>query len=598
MVDNEQDSKAEKFLGAVVLTPIIPSLQIIINQFQIIDGQQRLTTLQIILAVFRDFLNKTIKTNENECRDIKIFAEKCEKLTANERNTIEKNLRLKILPTNSDRNIFEEVMYAKSSDSIEEKHPRIHKKYTKNKYEPRPTFVEAYLFFAKKIENIFFDKKSNDNCNSNSFEENMKKIHKVIFEKILLIVITLEEKDDPQIIFETLNARGMSLLPSDLIKNFIFLQCARKKQNIESIYKNYWLDYDERLVEIPFKKEKRFWKVDERQGRSKRTRLDLFMQHYLQYKSGQYVDSGRLYENFRLWWGKKDRDTIEELQEIRRHSDVFANFFIPGDEKRIDLFIKRIKILDTNTIYSILLLLLVNGKERIPNGELDGIIVDLESYLIRRMICGLGTKNYNRFFLSMLKNLRNVKEITRKEIQKLLLDGDGESVRWPNEKDFALAWKEKPVYDIIKTNRCRMVLFAIERYMEEQKKESRILNKNLTIEHVLPQSWENSPDWQIAENERNFIQIKDMSERENRNILLHTFGNLTLLTQKLNSEVSNGSYSAKRKAINEESGLNLNIYFRTKSSNEWNEKDIIERGESLFKTAKIIWTHPKDRKEV
>ena len=608
--DNKDTSDIDKFLGAAVINPVQPSFHRFVNQFEIIDGQQRLTTLQIILAVFRDFLSETVKENKNKYKEIDGYVEALGRLTVNQGKLIKDYSQFKIFPTNSDKDIFEFVMSAKSSESIEMAYPLKRKKYTRDKFESRPFFVAAYLFFAENLKEFFSKTTSNNNCDNNLFEENMEIMYDIICRKSLLIIIELEKKDDPQIIFETLNARGMALLPSDLIRNFVFMQATREKLDIAKIYKKYWSDYDERLIDKPSNnKEKRFWKQKERQGRSTRTRLDLFLQHYVQYRSCQYVDSGHLYQSFRSWWKKNNSNTEKELQEIRKHSDVFADFFIPSNKKRIDFFIKRIKILDTNTIYSILLLLLVDEKQKIPDGELDSIITDIESYLIRRMICNLGTKNYNRFFLTMLKKLHGLEKITRKEIQNLLLSGNGDAVRWPNEKEFYTAWLTKPVYEIIKNGRCRMILLAINRHMESVKQENENFNDNLTIEHILPQSWKNSSDWNTIDEQDDRIN-KDMNREENRSVLLHTFGNLTLLTQKLNSEVSNGDYGTKREKIAEQSSLRLNSYFQIKSSesnkivgsgdsnsDEWNEKDIIERGKNLFKIAKTIWPHPLDQEK-
>jgi hypothetical protein len=196
---------------------------------------------------------------------------------------------------------------------------------------------------------------------------------------IQLVVIELEEDDDPQIIFETLNARGAPLLPSDLIRNFVFQRATRQGENPEHLYNTLWAEYDERPAEAGAGTNERFWKQMDRQGRVKRTRLDLFMHHYVQYRSAQEHSIGHLFQAFRSWWQSATQRTVsDELKELRRHSDVFAKVLVPDDDGRTALFAKRLQTLDTSTVYPVLLLLLVGSKERVVAGDLD-VVAGLRS---------------------------------------------------------------------------------------------------------------------------------------------------------------------------------------------------------------------------
>ena len=105
-----------------------------------------------------------------------------------------------------------------------------------------------------------------------------------------VVVIDLDRDDDPQVIFETLNARGEPLLPADLLRNFIFLRAARKKENPEKLYNEYWREFDDE-----------FWRVEVRQGRLQRARSDLFMQHFLASRLTEDIPIKHLYVEYK-WW--------------------------------------------------------------------------------------------------------------------------------------------------------------------------------------------------------------------------------------------------------------------------------------------------------
>jgi transposase len=221
-------------------------------------------------------------------------------------------------------------------------------------------------------------------------------------------------------------------------------------------------------------------------------------------------------------------------------------------------------------------------------GDLDGIVTDLESYLVRRMVCDLGTKNYNRFFLSMLQKLRGSTDpISRATIQQMLLAPDGSAGEWPDDKKFARAWLERPLYDTLKPMRCSMLLEAVDRAMRTSKQEAVTINGRLTVEHVLPQQWA-PPAWPEPPAD---VGNDDETAIERRGRLLHSLGNLTLLTQELNSSVSNGPFAAKRPEIAKQSVLRLNTYFQDATT--WDEDEIAKRGDKLLEHAKRIWPRPQ-----
>lgn len=579
------------FLGAVVLNQIrVFGRQV--DTVQVIDGQQRFTTLQLMIAAFRDLV---ATTEERRLRD------DLQRLTENDGVREKEQERFKVWPTSADRQDFEASMSAKSLDALLKKYPLQRRKYAR-KPNPRPRLVEAYMFFSEAVREFCFVPADpppiteGENRDEGSAEpalqfsdERAHALFEALRRHIQLVVIALEEEDDPQVIFETLNARGVPLLPSDLIRNFVFLRATQQDENADELYASQWSEYDERPAEADAGKDKRFWKQLERQGRVRRTRLDLFVHHYVQYRSGKDFSIGHLYNAFRTWWEENGtREVAPELAELRRHSDVFARLFVPEGDSRVDIFATRLRAIDTSTVYPVLLMLLVGGCDRIEPGDLDGIITDLESYLVRRMVCDLGTKNYNRFFISLLERLRSAEKISRSLVQEFLLAPEGPAGEWPTDKKFCRAWLEKPVYETMKAAKCSMVLAAIDRAMRNTKQETITIDGPLTVEHVLPQSWE-PPAWP-APPESESLSESDETATERRERLLHSLGNLTLLTQALNSSVSNGPYSVKRPEIASQSALRLNTYFQETLT--WDEDVIQSRGRILFGQANKIWPCP------
>ena len=225
----------------------------------------------------------------------------------------------------------------------------------------------------------------------------------------------------------------------------------------------------------------------------------------------------------------------------------------------------------------------------------------LLTFIIRRAICGLTTKNYNKFFLSVLRYLES-NELCYGSLATFLTAQNSESARFPNDREFEHAWLSAPVYERrLTASRARAVLEAIERQKRQKFHETQHLNVDLSIEHILPSKWDKhwplldggppTPEEKLHalyEREEGDTRIGQIVRRER---LLHTFGNLTILTKPLNSSVSNGPYAAKREALNDHSLLVMNREITKQDT--WNEEEIESRGQKLFEVAKKLWPYPE-----
>ncbi len=556
------------FMGAIVIQQR-KSWGDEILAHDVIDGQQRLTTFQIFLAALRDIAF--------EIGD-KQVAPWLDGLTKNPNVIANPEVeQFKLWPTSRDVEQFRLVSSARSRTAIEAKHPPV---FRRKRLQPRPRMVEAYLFFHDAA-TAWLRENGEEHV-----AERLRILRRVIDKRLQLVSIELGGHEDPQAIFETLNARGVPLLASDLMRNFIF-QRAGGSAEADRLHRLYWTRF-ETPNDPSIPDGARFWEAEERQGRLFRARLDLLVQHYLTMKLSRDVHSGRLYPEYKAWIEKeRPFNTVEqELQDITRFADHFLSLLRPDTSTQLGQFAERLRVLDISTAYPLVLALL--GNERLPNAERNGIYQDLESFLVRRLICSRPTKNYNRLFMQLLRDFEAIEKPTRIAFQTLLAAGKGENVDWPDDEAFEKAWLTLDAYSELKAGRAEMILRALEEAEEVRmspRREKKItMQDKLTIEHVIPQSWK-AEDWPLP----------DGSEPEAaalaREEIIHDFGNLTLLTQPLNSSVSNGPAKEKLPQVALESALVLNAYFQGKTS--WSESDALERGRVLFVIAKRVWAKPE-----
>jgi hypothetical protein len=556
VAERRRDGRTAKphFLGAVVLDQIRTSASSF-DARQVIDGQQRLTTLQLLLAALRDLARQLGDSDLERAFD---------RFTRNE-DPLNKDpdAVLKVWPTNVDRQHFRMVMMASSLAAVEA--------ICSSSSEGTQSgfrIPHAYLFFRRAAEewvgNGSIDKKIG----------HLTILHKTLLDSLQVVVIDLDESDNAQVIFESLNARGTPLLPADLVKNFLFHTAELGGNDIEALYERYWKAFD---------LDRKFWRAEVRQGRLRRPRLDIFLQHYLTLKMSDEVLSDHLYTTFKENAGKHP-DAANHLQSLRDYSLVYRSFYEQEQGSQEGIFFERLELMETTTVVPLLLELFKQAEGEASRSELRRILVDLESFLVRRMVCQMTTKNYNRLFLDLLSFLRQRNSFMAIDIREFLVHQEGESTRWPSDEEFQEAWLTMPAYRVLVRRRVRMLLEALNTGLHHDKTEQVRINKTLTIEHLLPRSWE--AYWPVPDGQ-------DVAEvRSSRSALLHTLGNLTLLTHALNPSVSNGTWTKKRASILKHSALNLNRALE--EYEEWDEDAILKRGRALFKVAKKIWPRPSE----
>lgn len=543
------------FLGAIVLDQIKTSTGKL-HARQIIDGQQRLTTLQLAIAAARDL---SVEKGEPD------YGAAFKKLNCNH-VPLSKEVDdvFKVWPTNSDRADFRDTMNAGSAAAVRDLPSA----------DPDDDWLipNAYLFFADTFAAWLAD------ATGEALTARLDSLYCAIKDDLHLVVIDLEEHDDAQVIFETLNALGTPLLPTDLVKNYLFHLAEFQKQDTQHLYNKYWATFDT---------DKQFWRKEVRQGRLKRSRLDLFMNDYLTLATGEEVSSALLFSTFREHVRTSDgQPAAEHMQRFRTYADVYRSFSDFPSDSREGQFFYRLEQLDTTTVFPILLEVLKRYGGPKDRAELHQILGDLESFFVRRAVCELTTKNYNRLFVDMIKAAKVANDFSATAVRNFLLAQTVDVSRWPSDDEFRSSWLRIGFYKRLKKAKARMILEALEAALHTGKTEKVQIERMLTIEHLLPRQWEKH--WPLPDAATTPELIEEATKY--RDDVLHRVGNLTLLTKRLNPSVSNGPWDKKRHKILEHSALNLNRGFQDIEG--WDENAIEERSKELLKQAMKIWPRP------
>ena len=551
------------FLGAIVLQQL-PSNSGDLEYRSVIDGQQRLTTLQILLDSVHAELTRQGLTSQ---------AAKLIGLIENGevfRNGVDDN-RFKIWPTNLDRSSFRAVMSAESP---------IDYSVIPNDFHASK-FYQGHKFFAEETK-VWLEEGSSETLTARA-----DALVKTLRDQLQLVVIDLDTADDAQEIFETLNARGARLESSDLVKNFVFQKLIEEGVNVEAFYKDYW-----------FKFETRFWVETISVGREKFQRSSLFLYHWIVSKTATDLVEREVFSRFKefaLDSGLKMSEIVAELSEsadIYQEKIIQAGDHLEGNLDRLGLFIYRTNVMDTSVVRPLLLELFDPRKAPVSEDQTLKFINVIESWLVRRLLARATSKGYNRIFVDALVEMKRDRANCGDRLEAHFARQSNYSSYWPDDQELRGNLANLPFYLKIGKGRQRMLLEAIEDYFRgwigtsESAAGTRVKRSTFEIEHVMPQSW--TANWPLPPS----ISARD------RDDAVQKLGNLSLLTRKLNGEVSNRGWigtsqkDGKRHFVEESDLLLLNRKLLVLAENDWTEEKIAERTSTLIEAILAIWEVP------
>lgn len=593
------------FLGSLVLTPVTSAFGRV-TAYEVIDGQQRTTTLHLLLIAFRHAAQRLKDSPVSQMLEGLVRNPGPYSISADHH---------KVWPTQAGRAEMAALDAANDHDVVCKSYPA---RQGRRRVD-RPLMVQAYLYLFHACLAYMRGLELGDACNAETEQthsdalvrairqdddvaelahelpiqpERAEALYMALQDLVQIMTLVLEADDDPQVIFETLNARGEPLLASDLIRNFVFLEAARRDLPVGDLYVKHWQRLDEQIDQNQVVGANRYWREKERQGRLTSPRIDLFFFHYSVLRRLQETKVGNVFQGFKEWWQKAPRDIDAELACIVRASEHFGALITPSGDDYLAEFARLIKALDVSTLSPVYLLL--RQRLDVADPKLKRALGDLASFVARRAVCGFTTKSYNRIFMRMLSEIVGAADLAD-ALREHLLKLGGRSQVWPSDQEFQDAWLQRPVYTELRSAKVCALLRALEYASRTTMQETHAvpLQDGLTVEHVLPQTWETTNHYPLAESEE--------SKRLERLRAIQTFGNLTLLTQPLNSAVSNGPFldymRDEQLVAGKRSGflrslLVMNAYFQDGAITNWRDAEIGLRGERLFQLAKTVWARP------
>jgi Protein of unknown function (DUF1524) len=299
-----------------------------------------------------------------------------------------------------------------------------------------------------------------------------------------------------------------------------------------------------------------------------------------------------LYSEVRGYIDSVDRKTIDLLAELCDFGRAYRVVVgaDPAETAVLRESYRRIDVLGITTAQPLLLLLRTLPIERLPTSEHERAVSAVESWIVRRLLVGANTRGYGKVFVDVLRSAVAAASASGVSIADAVvqaLHGNPDRLSWPTDLDVKLAVMNRKAYNNMTQERIRLILGAIDEYMQRSnpKTEPAAFQYNaLQIEHVMPQSWREH--WPIlAESEANRIV-----EAQQRDELIHRFGNLTLVTATFNKSVSNSAWTVKQPEFQGQSKLQLNgdiaIY------TQWDRNEMVERSARLGELAIKVWPRP------
>lgn len=601
-----QEKSSDHFTGAIVIQHQ-KTLAGDVPQYDIIDGQQRLTTFQIILCAIRDICE------ENNYADM---ASDIRRYIQNQGEMLTEDEQYKLVPTKRDRDSFISLV----NERVDKCRGRIY---------------SAYSYFYNQITDYV-----------NTDKEKIRSLFLCIKNHFRFVQIPVGEEDKPEKIFESLNARGKNLFEFDLLKNNLFL---RARENGDSLYEKYWEHFEDP-----------YWDPEDTKSG---TSSEIFLQHFLMAKlrTESVKPEFLTYERKYLPdLQKRDSTTIEdEFSDLKRYSAVYQQITDCKEDSPLENRMRFYQTFNLTTLHPFVLYL--TCEVGLKGIQLDRVLHILESYTIRRMLCYGGTnavKRFNIFFASLIKRLGN--NFGLQHFIDLLADETSATHKYPADSEIRPTLHTRFDHDPlpfpddttiifpedqfvraalhglwtdsagrIKQRLIRYILYRIERLKMEEDKFTEPLSfeDNLTtLEHIMPYGWKQTWSLPVAAGSVSYdtstrriyvnrdVQSQDMlytalfsdstietartdlvdeSYRDVYNLavarddLLESIGNLTLVTRALNSKLKNRTFPEKKEALDKHSQLKLNREIC--ENDEWDVNEIHERAEKLIVDFCEIW---------
>lgn len=583
----EGTPKFSHYMGALILAPGSDGFTIgATPQVQVVDGQQRLTTFQLFLVALREVGERLGAPQLTGHVHSYLYVPPMYGDT-------DGDARFRLMPTPEDRPVFRLIVEA-GLKGVRAKHPEWFFQNGRVIKGPSPNAVRALAFFIDRIDTYARSGLVDDHDGPTSAtdeaedapQRRLQALLAALLHHLKLVVITLHDGDDAQVIFETLNSQAEPLLAMDLVRNNIFHRASAQGENVEKLFEAKWR---------PFDQDREFWKADSPRAKPKRPRIDHFLSHVLTAQTGEETSLRELYAEYRAFArpkGKPRFDTVAaELDALAVYAPVYRTLEeVGGGEGGLARLGAKLNLWEVSTAYPMVFRIAVSDVDPLEKSLLYTLVY---SYLVRRALCGLTPKNLNKTFArlvgAMIKDGTSVQTVAA-----VFASQRGDATRFPDDREFRDAIRTKPVYDLIRRkDRLADLLWDLECASRTKYTVQTPRPPDISIEHVLPQNW--TAHWPLSDG-RNAPADKFAGADEAmlagiraRDAALQTFGNLTLITVPGNTNASNKAFSDKKPWLRESLlALNLAIFERE----TWDEVVIAERSDALADLAIVVWPAP------
>lgn len=490
IISVEAENRGTHFIGSIVFVHEGTYSTNEVKELVIIDGQQRLTTINILYVALYRFAKENNKAQD---------AERLYNMFLTNQYVKNESSKLKLKQTDSNSIAFKTIMLGTDSET--------------NTYS---NVIENYNFFRGSI-------------NEDNFELILRGLNRLIF-----VEISLErDKDDPQRIFESLNSTGLDLSQSDLIRNFILMDLPPKDQN--RIFETIWNPIEENAKDLV----------------KQSSLVSDYIRDYLTLRNKKIPNKNKVYSEFKnLYANKKDDAFHQELENIKSLSIHYKKFINPETVK--DAAIKReleyINQLEINVAYPFLLQVFEDTENGLlKKEELIKVLKLIQSYTWRRFIVGLPTSSLNKIFMTLYSEVDT--EEYYDSIAKALLKKKG-NAKFPSDEDLKTALRDKDLYNTQPKNR-NYLFEMLENYNNREYVNTK--NEQITIEHIFPrnpnENWNTdlSPEEYFSFKEKHLNTIGNLTLSGNNGAL----SNKSFLAKKeMNIEGKEQGYKFSRLWLN------------------------------------------------
>ena len=528
---------------------------------RVIDGQQRLITLQLILAAAKAALEMA------QVGDHPV-AEHLAELVENPPKHVyagSPELRFKVWPTVGDKDAFDRTMESGTTPLGD----------------PTTQIERAYDFFRGRFARWIMR-------DPNNLEARTDALAATLRFKLKMVAINLGFTDDPNVIFASLNARGAPLLQWDLAKNHLLHQHRVSGGDDEQLHSRYF-----ESLEL-----NSWWRQDVKQGRRTDPRLDVFLRYWLTMRTRTLIAAEDTFLPFQQYAHHRDASAL--AADLARVARKYNELEHARGGSSLARFVSRWHVTQAHLMTPVLLWLLT---EEVPVPEFERCLTALESFLVRRMICRLGTGGLNKDIPGLLVELHNNRAPNAADtIIDTLKNRSGAHAEWPDDDRLrhVLVWDP-----LTKLTRVRqlMVLAAIEAGIPtsapQLNPDPAVQKRGLTlrvdppiekqsVEHVLPEKWRDLewPDPPPNDSGEDPNELRDQ--------LIDSIGNLALLRRGFRSPAPNSSWAAKYAALQEfdDHALVRELLAHASADEDWDEHKILDRSKRLAEIAIKIWPPP------